>query len=69
VIPPALPVVCNASFNALLELPVPGNTPPELLSRALQILLALVTTVDERGALLTEAFYLHDPLLYARIDR
>ncbi len=36
----------------------------DLLPRARQILLPLVTTTDERDALLTEAFYLHDPLLY-----
>ena len=42
--------------------------PPDLISRARQILLPLVATEAERDALLTEAFYLHDPLLY-RIDR
>jgi formylglycine-generating enzyme required for sulfatase activity len=45
-----------------------GNIPLDLLPRARQILLPLVATPDERDALLTEAFYLHDPLLY-RINR
>ncbi|MFN8005378.1 MAG: TIR domain-containing protein, partial [Acidobacteriota bacterium] len=42
--------------------------PPDLLPRARQILLPLVTTAEDRDALLTEAFYLHDPLLY-QIER
>jgi formylglycine-generating enzyme required for sulfatase activity len=41
------------------------NVPPDLISRARQILQPLVSTIDEREALLTEAFYSHDPLLYA----
>jgi len=41
---------------------------PNLFPRARQILLPLVATLDEREALLTEAFYLYDPLLYG-IDR
>lgn len=45
-----------------------SNISSDLLPRARQILLPLVATADEREALLTEAFYLHDPLLYA-IDR
>jgi formylglycine-generating enzyme required for sulfatase activity len=44
------------------------NLQPDLLLRARQILLPLVTTEEERDALLTEAFYLYDPLLY-KIDR
>ncbi|MFN0087065.1 MAG: TIR domain-containing protein, partial [Blastocatellia bacterium] len=42
--------------------------PPDLLPRARQILLPLVATRNDREALLVEAFYVHDPLLYA-IDR
>jgi formylglycine-generating enzyme required for sulfatase activity len=38
--------------------------PPDLLPRARLILQSLVTTVEEREALLTEAFYTYDPLLY-----
>jgi hypothetical protein len=44
------------------------HLPPDFLPRTRQILLPLVATADEREALLTEAFYLHDPLLY-RINR
>lgn len=40
------------------------TVPPDLFPRARQILLPLVATQDEREALLTEAFYLLDPLLY-----
>jgi formylglycine-generating enzyme required for sulfatase activity len=35
----------------------------DLFSRARQVLQPLVATVEERGALLTEAFYSHDPIL------
>ncbi|MFN0121314.1 MAG: SUMF1/EgtB/PvdO family nonheme iron enzyme [Blastocatellia bacterium] len=42
--------------------------PPDILPRARQILLPLVTTEGDREALLTEAFYQLDPLLY-RIDQ
>lgn len=38
--------------------------PPDLLPRARQLLMPFVATEDEREALLTEAFLLHDPLLY-----
>jgi len=38
--------------------------PPDLLQRSRRILLPLIDTEDDREALLTEAFYLHDPLLY-----
>jgi formylglycine-generating enzyme required for sulfatase activity len=40
------------------------TVPPDLFPRARQILLPLVATQVEREALLTEAFYLLDPLLY-----
>jgi len=40
----------------------------DILSRARQLILPLVASDDEREALLTEAFYLYDPLLY-RIKR
>ena len=46
----------------------PQNVPPDLIPRVQKILLPLVATVDDREALLTEAFYLHDPLLY-RFER
>ncbi|MGH9847330.1 MAG: hypothetical protein ACREEM_52220 [Blastocatellia bacterium] len=39
--------------------------PPDLLTRARQILLPLAATAEDREALLVETFYLHDPLLYA----
>lgn len=45
-------------------MPMTYAVPPDLFPRARQILLPLVATQDERDALLTEAFYLHDPLLY-----
>jgi formylglycine-generating enzyme required for sulfatase activity len=45
-------------------MPITYTVPPDLFPRARQILLPLVATQDEREALLTEAFYLHDPLLY-----
>lgn len=44
------------------------NLSPDLMPRTRQILLPFVGTLDEREALLTEAFYLQDPLLY-RIKR
>ena len=46
-----------------------STAPPDLILRARQILLPLVTTDGEREALLTEAFYLQDPLLLYGIDR
>ncbi|MGH6629542.1 MAG: TIR domain-containing protein, partial [Burkholderiales bacterium] len=42
--------------------------PPDLLTRARQILLPLAATAEDRDTLLIQAFYLHDPLLH-RIDR
>jgi formylglycine-generating enzyme required for sulfatase activity len=44
------------------------NIPSELLPRSKNILLPFVVTEEDREALLTDAFYLHDPLLYG-IDR
>src|SRR5262245_48217322 len=44
------------------------NIPSELLPRSKKTLLPFVVTEDDREALLTDAFYLHDPLLYG-IDR
>lgn len=44
------------------------NIPSELLPRSKKILAPFVATEDDREALLTDAFYLHDPLLYG-IDR
>jgi len=44
------------------------DIPHDLFPRALQILLPLVATGDDREALLVQAFYLEDPLLYG-IDR
>jgi formylglycine-generating enzyme required for sulfatase activity len=43
---------------------MPPQIPADLLPRARQIILPLIGTEDEREALLTEAFYLYDPLLY-----
>ncbi len=42
--------------------------PDDFLPRVRQILLPLVSNQDEREALITEAFYCHDPLIY-RIKR
>jgi len=44
------------------------NIPSDLLPRSKKILAPFVVTEDDREALLTDAFYLHDPLLYG-IDR
>ncbi|RMG71792.1 MAG: TIR domain-containing protein [Chloroflexi bacterium] len=39
--------------------------PPDILPRARKIIQPMVGTEDERDALLTEAFYVYDPLLYS----
>src|SRR5262245_34116810 len=41
------------------------NLPPDLLQRTRRILLPFVATVADRDTLLTDAFYLRNPLLYS----
>ena len=48
---------------------MPTNLPPKLLDRACQIIEPFAIPDSTREALLTEAFFLYDPIVYSAIER